>query len=123
QIDGVFKEYPIMDEDKILWPGKFPTKAEIDIFKRMIGNEKSWQREYMLKIIADEDQIVQREWIQYYDELPENTKGYRRTYTSIDLAISQSAAADYTAMITAHVFHGQENMKIYILPSIVNKRM
>lgn len=123
QTDGVFREYPIMDENRILWPGKFPTKSEIETFKRTIGNEKSWQREYMLKIVPDEDQIVQREWVQYYDELPQDTDEYRNTYTAIDLAISQSAAADYTAMVTAHVFGSQENMKIYILPNIVNRRM
>lgn len=123
QTDGVFREFPIMNEDKILWAGKFPTKTEVEALKRSIGNEKSWQREYMLQIIADEDQIVQREWIHYYDDLPEKTDDYRHTYTTIDLAISQSTAADYTAMITAHVFDSQENMKIYILPNIVNKRL
>lgn len=123
QTDGVFKEYPIIDEGQIMWPGKFPSKNEVEALKRKIGNEKSWQREFMLKIIPDDDQIILRDWIQYYDDLPEDTREYRYTVTTVDLAISQAAASDYTAILTAHVFGYEKEMKVYILPNPINRKM
>lgn len=59
----------------------------------------------------------------YYDELPDNTDDYVRTITGIDLAISQKTNADYTAMVTAHVFGSEGDMRVYILPNPINKRI
>lgn len=41
----------------------------------------------------------------------------------VDPAISQADTADYTAMVACHVFGYGENMKIFILPLIVNERL
>jgi predicted phage terminase large subunit-like protein len=123
-INAIYKEYPLVDaDDKMLWPGKFSSMAEIDEFKRIIGNEKAWQREYMLKIIADDDQIVLREWIQHYDELPNSKTDYRYTIIAVDLAISSASTADYTAMVIAHVYGHTDTMRVYILPNPVNERL
>lgn len=123
-MNAIFKEYPIVDlENNILWESKFKTQEDIENYKKIIGDDRAWQREYMLKIIPEEDQLVYREWIQYYDELPDNTDGYKYTIIGIDLAISTSASADFTSMITAHVFGYLENLKVYILPNIFNKRV
>ncbi|MEK7098195.1 MAG: hypothetical protein AAB906_05095, partial [Patescibacteria group bacterium] len=45
------------------------------------------------------------------------------TATGIDLAISQKAFADRTAMISARVYRIDGILRIYILPYIVNERL
>ena len=128
--NGVFKEYPLIKNTEILWPGKYPTKSDIEDEKRKTSNEFAWQREYLLNIVPDQEQAIHREWIQYYDELP-NLKARDkegrciniRTRIGIDLAISQKDTADYTAMIPAIVYGAGDNMKIYILPKIINRKI
>lgn len=127
ELDGVFKAYHLMDENKVsLWPGKYPSQKDIENERKKIGNEIAWQREYMLVIIADEGKVIQPEWIQYYDELPPKEGGERKfkyAATGIDLAISQKASADYTAMVSGKIYGGRDNRKIYILPHPVNARL
>lgn len=128
EIDAVYKEYPLLDDDgDILWKGKYSTMDVVENEKKLNGDDKAWQREYMLKIIADEDQIVLSEWIHYFDELPKasswETNDYESTIVGVDLAISEKERADYTAIVTAHVFGSHENLKVYIRPNPVNKRM
>ncbi|MFA7685516.1 MAG: phage terminase large subunit, partial [Candidatus Gracilibacteria bacterium] len=121
KIDGVFREYPLVNENGVIaWLGKFPTMKEIQEEKRKILSENAWQREYMLRILPDVDQIIHPEWIQFYDELPSNC---HTTCCGVDLAISKKDTADFTAIVSAKICgHGGEE-KIYILPYIVNKRM
>lgn len=116
---GVFKQYPLLDEnDNCLWPGKYPTPEEIEEEKLKIASEISWQREYLLRIIPSDDQVIYPEWIQYYDELPgERHQGYRGTYAGVDLAISAKDSADFTAVVFAHIYSRREKMRIYILPN------
>lgn len=119
---GEFRKYPIIGEDgKSLWPGKYPDQNTLDEQKKTVGDEQAWAREYLLTIISDLDQVIQPGWIQYYDELPSD--GLRYTTIGIDLAISERDTADCTAMIPARVYGHGEDMKIYILPNIVNHRM
>ncbi len=125
KLKGVFKQYPIVDEDdKILWPGKYPTLEDIESERQSVGNEIAWQREYMLKIIPAEDQLVRREWIQYYDKLPEDMKVHS-IRIGVDLAISEKETADYTAMVTGWVYADSkdDSYKLYIDSIVVNKRM
>jgi len=129
RIDGVFREYPLIREGAILWPGKYPSLEDIEVEKRKAGNEFAWEREYMLRIVPDEDQAIHREWIQYYDEFPIHEKdcqGYpihTEVRIGIDLAISKKDTADYTAMVPARLYGEGSNTRIYILPEIINKRM
>ncbi len=120
---NVFRQYPIVDENNVpLWPGKFLGQKDIEDEKAKCFNPLAWQREYLLKIVEREDQIIRMNWIQYYDQLP--LSNYHTYYaTGIDLAISQSDSADYTAMVSAHVQGRGENLRIYILPNIVNERL
>jgi predicted phage terminase large subunit-like protein len=120
----LYREYPIINEkEEILWKGRYPTMEALEIERKVLGDDKAWQREYMLKIIADEDQIVRKEWIQYYDELPIDRNKYRHTLIGVDLAISSSSHADYTAIVVGHVFGYEETMQVYIEKYPVNKRM
>ena len=124
KLTGIFRAYPLIDDnDNILWPGKFPSMKEIEDLKKTVGSEKSWQREYLLRIITDEDQVVKPEWIHYYDELPPDENKLRYIATGIDLAISQKDGSDFTAMVSARVYGYRDEMKVYILPNPVNEKL
>lgn len=125
EIDGLVRQFPLVDEtNNILWPGKFPTIVEVDQLKRTIGNERAWQREILLKIIADEDQIIKPEWIQYYDELPgKDGLEHRLTGTGVDLAISKRDTADYTAMVTGKLYGYEDEFTVFIMPNPINAKM
>ncbi len=121
---GTFKQYPLLDKDDVcLWPGKYPTMKEIEDEKMKITSEPSWQREYLLRIIPSDDQVIYPEWFQYYDVLPgTGHKGYRGTYAGVDLAISTEDSADFTTIVSAHIYGRDEKLRIYILPNpIVQK--
>jgi predicted phage terminase large subunit-like protein len=122
---GIFKQYPLLDEDNIcLWPGKYPDVKDIEDEKMKVASEISWQREYLLRIIPSDDQVIYPKWIQYYDELPGTKhKAYRGTYAGVDLAISSKDSADFTAIVSAHVYGRREKMKIYILPNPIVKKI
>ncbi len=126
EIDGIFREFPIMVKDKSLWPGKYPDQQALRVLQRTVGNRIAWEREYMLRIIADEDQVIDGEWIRFYDELPDRTKEneYIGSFVSVDLAISQKATADCTAIIIVHVYgYKPEDRRYFIDQRFVNKRI
>jgi predicted phage terminase large subunit-like protein len=125
---GIFKAYPLLDGvGGCLWLGKYPSDKAVEIERLKVVNEVSWQREYLLNIIADEGQVIDPSWIQFYDHKDLPVRGYSTlvfSYTGVDLAISQKDTADYTALVTAHYVIGKNNThKIYIQPNIINKRM
>ena len=121
--DGEFREYAFFEEDGVtpLWPGKYPTPESVEEEKRLIKDPIAWAREYLLKILPRDEQLVRPAWIQRYDMLPAEKP--RFTLIGIDPAISTESSADYTAMVAVHVYGSRENMKIYVSPHIVNKRL
>ncbi len=131
RIKGVFKAYPLVRGGEILWPGKYKNMEEIEEEKLKAGNEYAFQREYLLNIVPAEAQAIQREWIHYYDELPtpglvyKDYKAHTEYRVGIDLAISKSSTADYTAMVPGFLIENRddEDYTIYILPKIINKKM
>lgn len=127
RLDGVYKEYPFLNEKgEALWKSKFPNQEAIEAEKRKIGDETAWQREFMLKIVADKDRVIHPDWISYYDELPDidnEENRYLYTATAVDLAISQKETANFTAMVSARVYGYGEKRRIYILPFPINKRL
>ena len=122
---GIFKEYPLLDrEDNCLWPGKYKNIQDIEEEKMKVASDISWQREYLLRIIPSDDQVIYPEWIQYYDELPgAEHKAYRGTYAGVDLAISSKDAADFTSIVQAHIYGRRERLRIYILPNPINQKL
>jgi predicted phage terminase large subunit-like protein len=124
-MDGVFKAYPVVsDEGQILWPGKYPDLNAVEAARRKLGNDRAWLREFMLKIVPEEDQVILQEWIRYYDELPpKDSPSLRYKAIGIDLAISLRNTADFTAMLSAEVHGLGEKMKVYILPNPVNAHL
>lgn len=126
EIDGIFREWPIVRSGTSLWPGKYPDKTALNNLRRNVGNKIAWEREYMLRIIPDEDQVIDAKWMQYYDELPEKNEAneYINSFLSVDLAISQSATADYTAIIIIHVYGFKpEDRRYYIDKKFINKKL
>jgi len=122
---GIFKEYPLLDKDDVcLWPGKYRDLKDIEEEKLKVSSEISWQREYLLRIIPSDDQVIYPEWINYYDELPGTQhKAYRGTYAGVDLAISSEESADFTAIVSAHVYGRAEKLRIYILPNPIRRKL
>lgn len=126
EIDGKYYQFPIVHDGVSLWSGKYPDQKALRILQRSVGSKIAWEREYMLRIIPDEDQVIDPAWIQYYDELPSLTKAneYINSFISVDLAISQKSTADYTAILIIHVFgYAPENRRYYIDARFVNKRI
>lgn len=124
QRDGIFRAFPLLNEQgNSIWPGKYPDKLAVAAEKKNSGNEYAWQREFLLNIVPDEDQVIHPNWIQYYDEIPDNRKSYRGVYMGIDLAISQKETADFTAIVSALICGHEDSFCVYILPNVINSRM
>ncbi len=130
RMSGLFKSFPIIDGGgNIIWPGKYSTMNDIEEERKRTGDDRAWQREYMLKILPGEGQSIEADWIHYYDDLPSSKKEdpsyltYCGTRIGVDLAISERETADYTAMVPAMIFDYGKDAKIFILPKIINKRM
>ena len=124
-MNGEYKEFPLIDHNhRRLWPAKFPSLKEIQILKKKVANESAWYREYLLKIISDDDRIICREDIHYYNDLPDPQKFPPRLIAvGTDLAISLGKTADFTAIIFAYVTGYGKDLKVYILSQMVNKRI
>ena len=122
---GVFKQYPLLDRnDYCLWKGKYPDENALEEEKKKVGSEVSWQREYLLRIIPSDDQVIYPEWLQFYDQVPGvDHPGYRGTYVGVDLAISSKDSADFTAVVTAQIYSRREKMRMYILPNPIAKKL
>lgn len=121
RVRSVYREYPIVDsKGNPLWLGKYPTLEDIEEEREKTMDEVAWQREYMLKIITTDEQIVKPEWICFYDMMPAN--GLRGIYMGVDLAVSEKESADCTAIVVGYVFGTSKNMKIYIQANPYNTR-
>lgn len=125
EIDGNFYSWPIVDDDgNILWLGKFPDEKAIDKERHKIGNRIAWEREYMLHLVPDDDQIIDRDMIHYYDEVPVALFGDRNDMIiGVDLAISESNKADYTTVLPIVIRGRGDDLRMYVLRNITNRRM
>ena len=125
EMTGKYKAYPIIRNKKTLWSAKYPNQKAIKAEEKRVGNYIAWQREFMLRIIPDDGQVVHKEWIQYYDECPKEGKRivFRHYVIGVDLAISQKQTADYTAFVPAKLYMVKGKPCLYILPEIVNQKM
>jgi len=123
EVDGIFKAYPIVDVDgKCLWKEKFSTPESIEKLRKEVISAQSWEREYLLKIIPDDSQIIDPLWIRRYFDLPRNINALG-IYVGVDLAISKNHSADYTAIVPVMVYEKESKLYLYILPDIIHKRL
>lgn len=122
---GIFRQYPLLDDnDQIAWPGKYPDMKAIEEERLKVGNIFAWYREYLLRIVDEREPVINKDWIQYYDTLPEILRNQSYCFaTGVDLAISEKDTADYTALVTAKVIGYGKEQRIYILPNPVNERL
>ncbi|MCX6810139.1 MAG: phage terminase large subunit [Candidatus Berkelbacteria bacterium] len=124
--NGIFRQYPIIDNHgKILWPGKYPDMAAIKTEQRKIRDSFSWHREYLLKIIDKRDAVIQKGWLHYYEEFPEDQPDLKFTQYAIgvDPAFSEKDKADNTAMVSIKVYGWGNKRKFFIIPNPVNAKL
>ena len=105
---GVVIRIPFYNEDgEVAWRGKYPTQESVDRQRKKVG-ETAWAREYLLKVIPEEDQIILETDIQKYPNkiLTERDEKGVLKHIKIkdggvggDLAISEKTSADFTAFV------------------------
>ncbi len=123
-------EFPLIDKNKnVIWKAKYPNEAAIQKQKAKV-NKTTWLREYLLKIVAEEGQIIKEEDLHYYrrevlTELDSDGKlklDIRDSGVGNDLAISERQTADYTTFVSGLKVE-MRGTKILIKPNPVNKRI
>ena len=116
-------EIPLFDDNGVnAWPERF-TPAVVEQ-KKLEAGFIAWNREYLLKVVPDEGQIIVPEDIHYYDAIPEYAR-QGMTVHGVDLAISKDQSADYTAVVNGTVFRYGEGKKAHLIvtPGTVNRRL
>lgn len=85
------------------WPDKLSAVRLIDERQRYqnMGQLDVWYRERMCKATSPDDQRFKKEMFRYYD--PKQIPKVMNIYTAVDLAISLSKRADYSAVCTVGV--------------------
>jgi predicted phage terminase large subunit-like protein len=123
EVNGLFKAFPLIDKyGDCLWSEKFTTPESLIDLKKEVMSAKAWEREYLLRMIPDEGQIIDALWIRHYHDIPDDMHQLG-IYVGVDLAISKSTYADYTTMVPILVCEKDKKLYLYILPEIVRKRL
>lgn len=133
---GVTRTYPLATdivhgEDgeiisaRIWWKGRYPNVAALNKKRMKIGRtpdgDRTWKREYLMKIVAEEGQPVKESSLQFYEALPGPEPDF--SATGVDLAISQKDGSDFTTMVSGKLYQNGENQVLYIMPNPVNLRL
>jgi phage terminase large subunit-like protein len=124
---GTFKvlEYKLVNDadewESCIWKAQYPNQKAINDERARVGTA-AWEREYKLKVVAEEDQVIKPEDIHYYDETPKNNVAAIKGH-GIDLAISQKEGADYTTIVTGEVFYVENAPKIFVRPNPYNEHV
>lgn len=122
---------PVVDSfGEPTWKAKYPTKEHLERQRKMVG-ETAWAREYMLKVIAEDDQVIKETDIKYYPNavLTESTDNGDRKLkiqeagVGVDLAISLKETADFTAMVSGYKVKYLDKNRILVLPHPFKKRV
>lgn len=124
------ERFALYDEKgNITWKALYPTKESVKAKKdevmlagKGMGNI-IWNREYLLKIIDEEDQIIKEDDLLYY---PKDwlLRKYETSGIGIDLAISKKQTADYTAMVKGVIVRNDYGeRRLLILPNVVNEHI
>jgi len=126
EIDAILREYPIVKGDEIMWKAKYPNMEAIEKKRKSTRNPsgspwRTWNREYLLKIVPEDGQVIKEEWIKFYDKLPEGD--IIQQGTGVDLAISKKDSADYTTMVSGKLYEIDGETKLFIMPNPVNARL
>jgi len=122
--------FPLIDENgEITWKALFPDMEAVEKEKQKVllagkgMGEIIWQREYLLKLIDEEDQIIKYSDIQTYDP-SWLQKPFVQGGVGIDLAISKKQTADFTAMVKGVVVKNDYGeRRILVLPNAIRERL
>lgn len=122
---------PLIGEDgEPTWKAKYPNNEAIEKQRQRVDSRVAWSREYLLKIISSDEQIVKEEDIHYYDNSLLEKKLHGQVMyppqagtSSVDLAISEKETADLTAIVQGIRVTYEDENKIWIKPNITNRRM
>lgn len=124
------KKYPLVDDfGNITWKEMYPTQEKLEEKKQKVMLSGSgmgsviWAREYLLKFIDEDDQIIKDTDVQYYDDSmlqrPVISSG-----VGVDLAISKKETADYTSMVKAVIVHNEFGQRrLLILRNPIKQRL
>ena len=102
------EEYPVPKGKKLqsAWSDRFTPKFLNDMMQSYtdVGRRNSFFQEYMLETVSKENQLFNLDDINYWteEEYGDKIKGLS-FYISVDLAISEEAYADYTAITVVGV--------------------
>jgi len=122
---------PFYNENgEVNWKGKYPTQESVDRQRKKVG-ETAWAREYLLKIVAEDDQVIKETDIQKYPneiltkhdvngELPIKITDCAE---GMDLAIGEKQTNDFTAIVGGYRVIWNKQSKILVLPNPIKKRM
>lgn len=121
---------PLLDDDgDITWKALYPNMEAVNKQKQKVMlagqglGSVIWAREYLLKEVDEEDQIIKDTDIQYYDDNWLQRK-WLRTGVGVDLAISKSSTADYTTMVRGvMVQNDYGEQRLLILKNPIKKRL
>lgn len=115
------------------WRGKYPDDEALQKQREKVGSATAWSREYLLKIIAEEDQIVKETDIHRYkngilDERDERDSNKKKhpildAGAAQDLAISEKKTADFTAIVRGWIIKLDEKRRLLISPAPFNARV
>ena len=123
---GIFQKVikvPLLDDNNVnAWPERFT--PQIMKQKENEAGFIAWNREYLLKVVPDEGQIIAPEDIVYYDTIPEDARQGMNVH-GVDLAISKEQGADFTAVVSGTVFRmgvkGAAHLIVH--PGTVNRHL
>ena len=96
---------PILDmNENSNWAAKWPIVKILEEKEKWqkLGKIDTWFREKMCLAISPDSQIFKKEHFRYYDPRELNREDLS-VYTTVDLAISEKATADYTVVMTVGV--------------------
>lgn len=116
---------PLLDDNgKCAWPDKFPDLESVEREKSKLVSDRIWNREYLLKEVRDDDQIIFYSDIDYFSKIPSGWEPYYQgTLASIDPAISKNETADPTGIVFADIYKFEGEHHIFFKQRYVNKRL
>lgn len=122
-------EFPLVDENnKVTWPAKYPTIEAYRKQREKVQSQTTWLREYMLKVVPEDGQVIKEGDIHYYDNdrITSDISSIRIKPTNggaaADLAISSKASADCTSIVGGVTAREMSQEYLYLLPNPVNQR-
>jgi predicted phage terminase large subunit-like protein len=107
-----------------IWPGKFASREAIQAERKRIGDDRTWMREFLGKVVPEDGQEIKEEWIKRYNLKDLQGAQIIMTGIGVDLAISKKETADYTCMVTGDIYRWPDGTrKIVIRPNPIRERL